>query len=512
MELFETIIALLLAAALLTTLANRLAVPYPALLALAGAVAAFIPGVPTVTPDPALVLTLFVAPVLLDAAFDASPRDLKANLLPVATLALVAVGLTVASVAAVARWCLPEMPLAAAVALGAIVAPPDASAATAVLRRLRPPHRLLVVLEGESLFNDASALLIYRLALGAVVTGSFSLLGAGPTLLLTVGGGALFGWAVARLYLALAERLFPDIAINVLVQFLGTFGVWIAAEALHLSAIITVVVYGMTIARHAPRRMGARRRIVSYAVWEVAVFVLNALAFLLIGLQMRAIVGRLQADWGAVALLAAGTCVAVILTRIAWVMAYNTVIRWVIGRFGLSMPRPTWGDGLVAAWCGMRGVVTLATALALPEDLPHRDEIVFAAVCVVIVTLGLQGTTLGPLLRRVGLSDDGTVEAEAALARAETTKAAMRVLEGEPPSPALETLRRELTARAELGEDGPPEEAEGTARLRQRAVDVSRDVLEELRRAGTIGDDAFHRIEEELDLLELTADPRVRPA
>ncbi|WP_043831712.1 cation:proton antiporter [Muricoccus aerilatus] len=514
MELFETIIALLLAAALLSTLAERIAVPYPALLALAGTAAAFIPGVPVVTPDPALALALFVAPVLLDAAFDASPRDLRDNLVPVATLALVAVGVTVAIVAVVARLCLPEMPLAAAVALGAIVAPPDASAATAVLRRLRPPHRLLVILEGESLFNDASALLIYRMALAAAAAGSFSVLDAGSVLLLTAGGGALFGWAVARLHLAWVDGMFRDIPINTLVQFLGTFGVWLVAEALHLSAIISVVVFGMTLARHAPRRIGARRRIASYAVWDVAVFVLNALAFLLIGLQMRAIVARLDGAWEGVVLLAAATCAAVVLTRLAWVMAFNTVARWAAACFGprvrggRAMPQPSREGGLVIAWSGMRGIVTLAAALALPESLPYRDAIVFASVCVVLVTLGLQGTTLGPLLRRLGLSDDGTVGAEVVRARTGTAEAAIRALEGEPPSPGRDTLLRELAARAALGE-APP--VDTTARLQCRAVDAARDAPEALRRDGTIGDDAFHAVEEELDLMELAADPRLRP-
>ncbi|WP_458093926.1 cation:proton antiporter [Roseomonas sp. WA12] len=514
MELFETIIALLLAAALLSTLAGRIGVPYPALLALAGTAAAFIPGVPAITPDPELVLVLFVAPVLLDAAFDASPRDLRDNLVPVATLALVAVGITVASVALVARWCLPEMPWAAAIALGAIVAPPDASAATAVLRRLRPPHRILVILEGESLFNDASALLIYRMALAAAATGTFSLFDAGPMLLLTAGGGALFGWAVARLHLAWVDGMFDDIPINTLVQFLGTFGAWLVAEALHLSAIISVVVFGMTLARHAPRRIGGRRRIASYAVWDVAVFVLNALAFLLIGLQLRGIVGRIDGAWEKVALLAAATCAAVVLTRLVWVMAFNTLARWGVARFGPRMrggrvlAEPTAGGGLVIGWSGMRGVVTLATALALPEDLPFRDAIVFASVCVVLVTLGLQGTTLGPLLRRLGLSDDGAVEAEVVRARTESARAAMQLVEQAPPSPGRDTLLRELGARAALGGSVPPE---STARLQRRAVDASRDALENLRRAGTIGDDAFHAVEEELDLMELAADPRLRP-
>jgi CPA1 family monovalent cation:H+ antiporter len=515
MAVFETIVVLLLAAALLTAWANRMGVPYPAFLALAGTLAALLPGIPVITLDPALALVLFVAPVLLDAAYDASPRDLRNNLLPVASLALVAVGLTVASVAWVARLCVPDMPWAAAIALGAIVAPPDASAATAVLRRLRPPHRLLVILEGESLFNDASALLVYRLAVAVALTGTFSFIEAFPILVLTAGGGALLGWAVARLQMAIAPYLSEETAVAVLIQFLGTFAVWMGAEALHVSAIITVVVYGMTIARRAPRLTGARRRMDSYAVWEVAVFVLNGLAFLLIGLQLRGILARLDGEWARYLLLAVAVSFAVILTRIAWVMGYSAALRWGIGRFGRpgrdgrAPKRPTVRGGLLVSWAGMRGIVTVATALALPEGFPHRDPIVFAAFCAVLATLVLQGLTLGPLLRRLGLSDDGTVQRETELAREATTRAALAILDSVPPGSERDLLRREYMTR--LAADGAAETARGAlSALQQRAVAAQRDALEALRSAGTIGDDAFHAVEEELDLLELTADPRIR--
>ncbi|WP_431272027.1 cation:proton antiporter [Dankookia sp. P2] len=376
--------------------------------------------------------------------------------MPIATLALVAVGLTVAVVAVIARWSVPDMPWAAAVTLGAIVAPPDASAATAVLKRLRPPHRIVVILEGESLFNDASALLVYRIAVAATLTGSFSLLQVAPLLLLTAGGGALAGRLAARLYLAVAQRLTSNIAIVVLVQFLGTFAVWLLAEALHLSSIITVVVFGMTLARHVPRVTSAQHRIGSYAVWEVSVFVLNAVAFLLIGLQMRAIVGRVDGNAGMVIWLAFGTCLAVVVTRIVWVMIYNAAYYLWTRRYGPPVVRgkrvlgPSAARALVISWSGMRGVVTLATALALPEGFPYRDEIVFAAVCVVLITLGLQGSTLGPLLRRLHFPDDGILKAEIGTARGLSAEAAIRLVENAPPSTAREALLREWVARRNL--------------------------------------------------------------
>ncbi|HJU20783.1 MAG TPA: sodium:proton antiporter, partial [Stellaceae bacterium] len=429
MAVFELVLALLLGGIGLTLLAPRLGVPWPALLALAGAALAFVPGAPEVALDPQLVLALFVAPVLLDAAFDASPRDLRDNWAPVGGLVLGAVSLTVAVVAAVACWLEPSLPWAAAIALGAIVAPPDAAAATAVLRQVRLPHRIMVILEGESLLNDASALLIYRLAVGAVAGGMTAW--TAPLLALAAIGGVALGIVLARAYLALMARV-EDGAPSVVLQFLGTFGVWLLAEALQLSAVLTVVAYAVTLARLAPGRTGARQRRESYAVWDVAVFVLNVLAFVLVGLQFRSILARLDGQAGRYAAFAAAVLGTAILVRVAWVMGYYAAARWKDRRFGAHprrpMPPPTVQGGIVVSWCGMRGIVTLAAALALPGGFPARDLIVFASFCVVLGTLVLQGLTLRPLLSRLALPRDKSVEEEVALARAEAARAALDAL------------------------------------------------------------------------------------
>ena len=284
MEVFEIVIALLLGGAALAAVARRIGAPYPALVALAGAALALVPGVPTLVLDPELALALFVAPVLVDAAYDTSPRDLRANWRSVASLALGAVALTIAVVALVAKALVPDMPWGAAVALGAIVAPPDAAAATTVLKQLRPPHRLLVILEGESLFNDASALLVYRLAVGATAAGFLSGWSVLPTLLVVTVGSVVLALVLARLTLAVNARI-SDVSTAVVVQFCTTFGVWMLAERLHLSGIITMVVFAMAASRRAPAVLPARIRIPSWAVWEVAVFVLNVLAFILVGFR-----------------------------------------------------------------------------------------------------------------------------------------------------------------------------------------------------------------------------------
>jgi CPA1 family monovalent cation:H+ antiporter len=516
MILFELVIALLLVGAVLALCADRLGVPYPALLALAGAAIALLPGAPRVTLDPQLALALFVAPALLDAAYDASPRDLKANLVSVVSLALVMVALTIGAVALVAREVVPDMSWAVAVALGAIVAPSDASAATAVLRRLQPPHRILVVLEGESLFNDASALLVFRMAVAAAMTGVVSGWSVVPTLLLTCGGGVVMGIVLARMYIWLTARV-NDIPISVILQFVGTFAVWLLADRLGLSAILTVVSYAMTLARRVPARTDARRRISSYAVWEVAVFVLNVLAFVLIGLQLRTILARMQgSDWRTYALCAAAVCLTVVLVRIIWVMIHTAFVQW-----RSAKRKATLRGSVIVSWCGMRGIVTLAAALALPngsvaEAFPYRDLVILCAFSVVLFTLVVQGMSLRPLLSLMRLKDDGSVEREVRIARAETARVALRILDEQEAHPSIDTLRREYEARLRSSDreplaQGPRAEETGLTELQRSAVRAQRQVLMDLRQRSVIGDDAFHAAEEELDLLELTADSRIRP-
>jgi monovalent cation/hydrogen antiporter len=329
------------------------------------------------------------------------------------------------------------------------------------------------------------------------------------------GGGVIAGILLARFYLWAVGRI-TDIQVSIVLQFIGTFAVWVVAEKLGLSAIITVVAYAMTLARRVPGLIGARHRISSYAVWEVAVFVLNVLAFVLIGLQLRGIVSRVQgAEWNTYLTCAAAVCAAVILIRFIW-MPYNWFVRWRIRHHGVQLPRPmtlpTVGTGLLISWCGMRGIVTLAAALALPDGgpesaFPHRDLIVFCAFCVVLATLVVQGATLRPLLKLLRLEDDGSVERELQLARVETAKAALHELESNTPSPGAEILRSEYRARARAG----GAERASLAELQRRAVKVQRQALVDMRARSVIGDDAFHAAEEEIDLLELTADARIRP-
>jgi Na+/H+ antiporter len=509
MSQFEQLLVLFLAAVFLAAVARRVGAPYPVFLALGGALLAFIPGAPSIAVPPELVLALFVAPVLLDAAYDASLRDLRDNWAPVTGLVVFAVGLTTAAVAVVVHSLVPAIPWAAAIALGAVVAPPDAVAATAVLRPLNPPHRLLTILEGESLLNDASALLIFRLALGAAATNSFSPSAVAPALLLAVVGSVIAGPALAWISMRLFDRV-HHVPTSVILQFVSTFAVWMIAEHLGLSGVLTTVCYAIALARRGPERMPAARRIPSYAVWDTVVFALNILAFIFVGLQVRPILESLDAaDTGRYFVVAGAVLLTVIVVRIAWHMSFNAVIRWRDRRRGFHPPRPmlrpTVGSGLVISWAGMRGIVTLAAAMALPPAFPYRDLIVLTSFSVVLGTLVLQGLTLKPLLRALDLRDDDPIGHEVNAARERALASALASFEHDQ-SPVAQLVRKEFKARLTNDEDkGGPVAAWRAAHdgMRRRAMQAARSALFTMRATDEIGDDAFHRVEEELDWLEM---------
>ncbi|MDM0117337.1 cation:proton antiporter [Variovorax sp. J22R133] len=515
MATFEWIIALLLGAAVLAALARKVGAPYPTFLALGGTALAFVPQSPQWTLDPHLALTLFVAPVLVDAAYDTSLRDLRLNWRPVAGLVIAAVGTTVLAVALAARWLVPGMPWPVAIALGAIVAPPDAAAATAVMRQVKLPHKLLKILEGESLLNDASALLVYRLAIMAMVAGHLGFGSFAPVFLLTVFGSLAAGVGIAYVLRPLLGGI-REVPIALIVQFALTFAVWIAAEAIGLSGILTLVTYAMTVARQSGPRMPARMRVPIFAVWETVVFVLNAFAFVLIGLQLRPIWTRLQATGGQVDALwtAAAVLGVTIAARFAWVMVYSAgKYRRAVASGDPARPRPTLGGAVVLSWAGMRGIVTLAAAFAIPETLadgtpfPYRDLILLCAFSVVLGTLVLQGLTMAPLIRAFGLTDDDPVGREIRLGRTHAYSTLLDAIRDDDTLQA-KLLRKEYGAVVELNSSHAPDahvdDVPGGP-LRRRAIAVARQRAFELRRDDVIGDDAYRVLIQELDWAELSA-------
>ncbi len=513
MSVFELILAMLAAAVLLLTLARRLKLPYPVLLALAGAGVAVAPVHISLPLDPQLALALFVAPVLLDAAYDTSLRDLKRYWVPVASLVLIAVGLTTLAVAWVVHALTPDIPWAAAIAIGAIVAPPDAVAATTVLRQVRLPHRISVILEGEALLNDASALLIYRLAVSAVVAGGIGADAIAPAFLRSLFGSLIAGLALAWIIGQVTRRI-HDVPSSIIVQFVSTYGVWVLAEWAGLSPILTMVSYAMALAHSTSAYPPARLRIPSYAVWETAVLVLNVLAFLVIGLELGPILTAARpGELGRWAGVGAAVLATVIGVRLLWTVGVALwVHRW-IGRHGAATPDdgPSWRTGLIIGWAGTRGLVTIATALALPNDFPERGMLLSAAFAVTLGTLLIQGLTLRPLVLALHVHDDGVIDREVRRARIATAGAALAALAGESGQEA-DRLRAELEAErriAATAREGDGRPRFSASALRAKALAARRKHLLAMRSGGAIGDEAFHRVEEELDFSDLAVATRV---
>ncbi|MEY4765575.1 MAG: hypothetical protein RI907_2248 [Pseudomonadota bacterium] len=510
MQAFEWIIVLLAAAAALAEVARRVGAPYPTLLALGGAGLALLPNGPQWVLDPELALALFVAPVLLDAAYDTSLRELRANWRPVTGLVVAAVGTTVLAVALVCRWLVPDMPWAVAVALGAIVAPPDAAAATAVMRQVGLPHRVLNILEGESLLNDASSLLIYRLALMAMATGPLGFQEVAPVLGLTMFGslaaGVALGW-VLRPMLAYPRHVPTSLAL----QFATTFGVWITAERFGLSGILTMVACAMTLARGGGPRIPAHMRVPILSAWETVVFVLNALSFVLIGLQLRPIWTRFATNdqrWQALGVAAAVLAV-VIVSRFAWVMGYGAVTQ----RCSPALTGRTWATRLVVSWSGMRGIVTLAAAFALPERLPggapfpFRDLVVLCAFAVVLGTLVLQGLSLRPLIRRLAVAEADPVADDIRRGRVQVYQALIDALPGDA-SAGTDRLRRHyqnaMAVNQQTRSERTSEQLDAETHL--RAIAVAREAAITMRNEARIGEHAYRQLIRELDWAELAAD------
>lgn len=507
MNLFESTLLLLLVAIGLLQVSRRFSVPYPTMLALAGLGVAALPWAPSIEIDPQLALALFIAPALLEAGYDLPPRVLLRNWLPLLALAAVAVLLTTAAVAWLGM-AMAALPLAAAVALGAIVAPPDAAAAAAVLSRFNLPRHTVVVLKGESLLNDAVALLIFGAAVGFAAAPDEGW-GLVPMLALAAPGGLLLGFVIGRVYVALAGRMAGTLG-GTLFEFVTTFVAWIVAERLHLSAVLCVVAYAMTAARFIPERQAASDRVHSYAVWETIVFLLNILAFLMLGLEARVIVTRLAAAelWSAL-IFAGAVLLVVIAVRLVWVVLYTRVVRSIDSDLGHDQ-RPTMAQGVVVAWCGMRGLVTLAAALALPADFPSRDLILLSALAVVLGTLVVQGLTLGPLIGWLRLKADDSMARELSAARLILLDRALDALGTREDEAAVRVRQSYLEDREASQAGSHPRAGQQVHRLLRKGIKVKRAALAQLRRDARIEDDVFHVLERELDWAELASSPPER--
>ncbi len=509
-ELFALLFAAVLA---LAAVARRLLVPYPILLVLGGLVLGFIPGVPPLTPDPDIIFFVFLPPVLWAAAYFTSFRDFKANVRPITLLAFGLVLATTGVVAAVTEAMVPGLGWAGAVALGAIVSPPDAVAAAAVLRRLRIPHRVLVILEGESLVNDATALVLYRTAVLAMVTGAFSLGDAAGSFVLGAVGGVLVGVAIGWLAILALERM-HDPMTEIAITLLAPYFAWSIAERAHTSAVLACVAGGLLLRRHMSRVVGAGTRLQARAVWDLLVFVLNGMIFILIGLALRPLVDAVPSgEIGTVLRQGLFLSVAVIATRLVW--AIVTALPRLIPAVRERDPLPPWQHVTLVSWAGMRGIVSLAAALALPftrsdgTALPYRAELILLAFIVIVVTLVVQGLTLAPLIRLLRLPEDTHLEEEEAHARERAAAAALERLASMPgvtEHHAVADLRDDYHERKRTVDErrggGPRSSSLAEAafkRARHETLAAERQALIELRNRGDISDEVLLALEEELD-------------
>jgi CPA1 family monovalent cation:H+ antiporter len=498
---FESLLLLLVTAIALMQVSRRTSIPYPSMLAVAGIAAGFVPGSPKIDIDPHTMLALFIAPALVDAAFDFPVAAIKRLWRPLVSLAIIAVFLTTAAVGWVGV-ALAGLPVAAAVALGAIVAPPDAAAAIATLRSASLPRRTMGVLKGESLLNDGTALLIFGCALAIQVNKGFTP-EIGLRFAIAIPGGILLGILLAHALLRLIRFVRGTLGGSLL-EFVTTFFVWILAERLGLSAVLCVVVFAMTLARNADIVQTVRGRVHSYAIWETVVFLLNVLAFLLMGMQARSIIADMPADQLTQALIFAGAVIlTVVVVRMIWVFTYIGIGR----RFPVmrgDLPAATWGQALLVGWCGMRGLVTLATAFALPADFPQRDLIVLAAFGVVIATVVVQGVTIAPLIRLLKIDNHDAEQRELIEVRRRLADVALARLADEPAAVSSGVTRMFEVDRDAWAAGGKSPEKEQRRKLVRMALDAQRLELGKLHEEYEISEETYLTLQQELDWRQLS--------
>ena len=507
LQLFLLLVAL--AAMLVAAALRRL--PVPVLLVCGGLVLGFVPGLPQVQLAPDLVLVAILPPLLYSSAFFTGLRDLRANLRPISLLAFGLVAATTCGVALVAHVAVPRLSWGSAFTLGAVLSPTDALAATEVLSRVGLPRRIVSILEGESLVNDGMALVLYKFAVAAAVSGAFSFWHAAWDLPVNVVGGVAVGLAVAFVVRQVRRRV-DDTPTEVAIALLSGYLAYLPAAAIGVSGVLAAVTIGVYMGWYTPELTTVQTRLSGNAFWEILVFLVNALLFALIGLQLREITSRLPVTW-----TLAGECAAVVaavvVVRAVCVPIFTYVPRFLFRSIRERDPYPPWQAPAVIAWAGVRGAVSLAAALALPVDVPQRDRIVFVTFVVVLASLLGPVLTLPSLVRVLGLQDDGLAEREEAKARIRAAEAALAHLEELASEEwvfddTAERLRGQYRFRANRfrarldGEDGDgiEDRSERYQRLRRELLEAERSAVIAMRNAGEITEEVMHRVERDIDL------------
>jgi Na+/H+ antiporter len=536
MPALQVVLELLVAVAVLAMIARRLRMPYPIVLVLGGLALGFVPGMPRVELAPDVVFLVFLPPLLFEAAWSTSMRDFKANLRSISLLAFGLVLCTTLGVAVVAHALIPNLPWPTAFVLGAVISPTDAVAATSIMQRLGGPPIISAIVGGESLVNDATGLVALRFAVAAAASGTFVLWQAGLQLILvSVGGvavGLAIGWLLAQVQLRLEDPL-----IEITLSFLASYAAYLAAEHLQVSGVLAVVAAGLYAGWRSPELLSPTTRMQGIAVWSMAVFVLNGLAFILVGLQLPTILDGLTGRPAQVLVLdGLLVSVAVIAIRLAWTFL-GAYLPFLVPAVRRHERIPPWRNVTVTAWSGMRGAVSLAAALSLPVIpgaplIGGRDLVLFFTFCVILVTLVFQGLSLAPLMSWLGVSGDGGEEHEEKVARFKAIAAAESRLEELTEAEwarqeqldymrnyyrkrrtAVETRFGYLRHEHAPGEHAHPDGADHLAdhrgkqesmrRLRLEMISAERMEVVRLRNQGAIGDGVMHRIERDLDLEEV---------
>jgi monovalent cation/hydrogen antiporter len=513
------LLVLLVSGAALLILAGPLRIPYPILLVLGGLLLGFGPGVPKVTMPPEVVLFGVLPPLLYVSAYSTGVRELRQNMRPISLLAVGLVAMTTAGVAIVAH-AVADLPWAEAFVLGAVVSPTDPIAATAIASRLGVPRRLIDIIEGESLVNDGTALVLLRTAIAAAVAGSFSPWAAGGRLVLNIVGGIAVGLAVGYV-IRRVRRALDNPPLEVTIAFLTGYFAFLPASALGVSGVLAAVTAGVYMGWYTPELTTVQTRLAGQGFWEVLTFLLNVLLFGLIGLQLRPILDSLSGSggWSLVGEAAAIALVAIVV-RIIWVFPATYVPRWLIPGLQERDPAPPWRYPAFISWTGMRGAVTIAAALLIPlhtdagVPFPRRELIIFFAFSVVLATLVVQGLSLPAVITALRLeADDAGAESEEALARVRAAEAALvRLEELESEAWVLDDTAERLrgqyrfridrfSARVDPDGDGKIEKRSlKYQRLRRELLEAERHAVVEMRNTGEISDEVMRRVERDLDL------------
>jgi len=532
MAQLELLCFVLMLVAVLDIAARKIGLPYPVLMVLCGLSLGLIPRLPHFTFPPELVLPVFIPPLLFPAAFLTSWHDFKFNLRPIFLLAVGLVLLTMLVVAWTAHACIPGLPWSAAFVLGAIISPPDAIAATAVFERLEVPRRIVTVLEGESLVNDTVALVAYRFAITAVVTGTFSLSTAALEVPLVALGGAIIGGLIG-LGVDWLQRRLDDPPVHVTISLLTPFLAYLTAEQLGCSGVLAIVTTGVFLGWRLPRMVTARTRLELGAFWHMLVYLLNGIVFVFIGLQLPQVTQGLEqhTSWSRLLFQTGAICAVTVVVRLLWIYPAAYLPRLLSSSLRARDPYPDWRDVTIIGWSGMRGVDSLATALALPfvtvtgAPFPGRNIIIFISFAVILFTLVAQGLSLPILIRLLGVKGDGKADCEEHVARLAANQAALAYLEGLVESKAehgqqitlLQAEYHERLAQLELEEeetapcDAAPEDASANSsaapispffQLAREALQIERDAIIELRNQHRINDETLRVVQRDIDLAD----------